>query len=253
MESRKRIYIGLLAGSLLFTVVLIGLIWYLISKRDIILSQIILIVIAIVAGIVFLILGIGIISIVIMIIRSKTIPSLENLTHIANDFLFPLTLFMGKVMGIRKEKILSSYIAVNNYLVGTKKLYIPSNKIMILLPHCLQNSECSIKITHDISNCKKCGKCKIGELKELADQYNTDIKVATGGTLARKYILETRPRGVIAVACERDLSLGIHDTGVLPVLGVLNCRPNGPCHNTDVDIAAVEEALKTMSEGGNNK
>ncbi|MBC7075448.1 MAG: DUF116 domain-containing protein, partial [Syntrophomonadaceae bacterium] len=58
------------------------------------------------------------------------------------------------------------------------------------------------------------------------------------------------PRGVVAVACERDLSAGIHDMGVLPVIGVLNCRPNGPCINTDVDVEAVEEALKTLCKGG---
>lgn len=250
MESKKRIYIGLLAGSLLFILILTGLVWYLLINRDIILSQIILIILATLAIIIFSILGIGIISIVIMIIRSKTIPSLENITFLANELLFPLTLFVGKLMGIQKEKILSSYIAVNNYLIRSKGLYIPSNKIMILLPHCLQNSECNIKITNNINNCKSCGKCKIGELKELANKYNADIKVATGGTLARKYIIEIKPKGVVAVACERDLSMGIHDTGALPVIGVLNCRPNGPCFNTDVNITAVEEALKTMSEGG---
>lgn len=251
MESKKRIYIGLLAGSLLFALILVGLVWYLLVKRDIIISQIILIIIAALAGFIFTILGIGIIAIVIMIIRSKTIPSLESLTYIANDLLFPLTLFTGKLMRIKQEKILSSYIAVNNYLISAKNLYIPSNKIMILLPHCLQNSECNIKITNDINNCKNCGKCKIGELKALTVKYNAIIKVATGGTLARKYILENKPKGVIAVACERDLSMGIHDTGALPVLGVLNCRPNGPCYNTDVDINAVEEALITLSKGGN--
>ncbi|NLB88666.1 MAG: DUF116 domain-containing protein [Syntrophomonadaceae bacterium] len=251
METKKRIYIGLLAGSLLFAIILIGLIWYLLVNRDIIISQIILVIIAAIAGVIFTILGIGIVSIVIMIIRSKTIPSLESLTYLANDLLFPLTLFTGKLMGIKKEKILSSYIAVNNYLISAKNLYIPSNKIMILLPHCLQNSECNIKITSDISNCKSCGKCKIGELKKLAEKYNATAKVATGGTLARKYILEKRPKGVIAVACERDLSMGIHDTGALPVLGILNCRPNGPCYNTDVDINSVEGALITLSKGGN--
>ncbi|HZK43584.1 MAG TPA: DUF116 domain-containing protein [Syntrophomonadaceae bacterium] len=250
MESKKRIYVGLLAGSLLFALALIGSIWYLLINRDIIISQIILVIMVALAIIIFGILGIGILSIIIMIIRSEAIPSLENITYLANDLLFPLTLFTGKLVGIKKEKILRSYIEVNNYLTKTKDLYIPSNKIMILLPHCLQNSECSIKITNDINNCKSCGKCKIGELKELAEEFNAVIKVASGGTLARKYILETRPRGVIAVACERDLSMGIHDIGTIPVLGVLNIRPNGPCYNTDVEVSDVYEALQTMSKGG---
>ncbi len=250
MESKKRLYVGLLAGSLLFVLILIGLVWYLLINRDIIISQILLIIIAALTVIIFIILGTGIMSIVVMIIRSKTIPSLENLTYIANDLLFPLTIFTGKILGINKSKILSSYVEVNNYLVKAKHLYIPSNEIMILLPHCLQNSDCKIKITNNIDNCRGCGKCKIGELKELASEYNAIIKVASGGTLARKYILENKPKGVIAVACERDLSMGIHDTGILPVLGVLNIRPNGPCFNTDVDVEEVQDALIMMSKGG---
>lgn len=250
MESKKRLYIGLLAGSLLFILILTGLVWFLVINRDIILSQIILIVLVALAVILFLILGISILAIVIMIIRSKTIPSLENITFLANELLFPLTLFIGKILGIKKERILSSYIAVNNYLIRAKDTYIPSSKIMILLPHCLQDSDCKIKITNDINNCKNCGKCKIGELKELAIKYNADIRVVTGGTLARKHITDLRPEGVVAVACERDLSVGIHDTGLLPVIGVLNCRPNGPCYNTDVNIIEVENAIITLSKGG---
>ena len=52
---------------------------------------------------------------------------------------------------------------------------------MILLPYCLQNSECKFKITIDINNCRNCGKCKIGALKELAEQYRVKLRVATGG------------------------------------------------------------------------
>ena len=95
-------------------------------------------------------------------------------------------------------------------------------------------------------NCRSCGKCKIGELKELAEQYGAHIKVATGGTLARKIIREIRPRAIVAVACERDLSSGIQDSGPVPVIGVLNCRPNGPCVNTDVSLEAVEQAINTI-------
>jgi len=72
--------------------------------------------------------------------------------------------------------------------------------------------------------------------------------VATGGTLARKIVKDFRPRLIIAVACERDLTSGIHDTYPLPVYGILNQRPNGPCWNTKVDIQRVEEAIQTFSQ-----
>ena len=70
--------------------------------------------------------------------------------------------------------------------------------------------------------------------------------VATGGTLARLIVVERRPHLIIAVACERDLSSGIQDSYPLPVFGVINHRPHGPCYDTLVDLEKVEEALKTF-------
>jgi uncharacterized protein len=62
------------------------------------------------------------------------------------------------------------------------------------------------------------------------------VVVATGGTLARRAVERHRPRTVVAVACERDLSSGVLDTFPLPVIGVINERPEGPCYNTRVDL-----------------
>ncbi len=208
-----------------------------------------LISIAVLLGMVFLILGLGILAIVIMIIKSRSIPSLEKLTLWANELLFPISLFIGRLLGVEKEKILKSFISVNNYIVASKRV-LPGEKILMLLPHCLQNSDCPFKITIDINNCKKCGKCPIGQLRELGDKYNAVLKVATGGTLARKWIEEVRPRAVIAIACERDLASGIQDTGGLPVLGVLNSRPNGPCFNTNVCLEQVDQAFRVIIQGG---
>jgi hypothetical protein len=108
----------------------------------------------------------------------------------------------------------------------------------------------SHKITIDVENCKQCGKCKIGDLKKLAAQNKCKLKVVTGGTLARKAIKEQHPGAVIAIACERDLSLGIQDISAIPVLGILNRRPHGPCMNTDVDMNRVQTALNFFSQGG---
>ncbi len=56
--------------------------------------------------------------------------------------------------------------------------------------------------------------------------------------------MQNRPRMIIAIACERDLASGIQDTYPLPVYGVLNDRPNGPCLDTQVSLIDVENALR---------
>lgn len=249
-ETRKRLYIGLLIGSLVLLLALIGIVFLLLTHPDGWLGSMLTMALAAAAGIFLFFLGIGVLAIVVMIWQSRSIPSLQQLSQMVNETLFPLTLLMGRLLGVSKERILRSYISVNNCLVRNKKILVQGPAILILAPHCLQNSDCPYKITVDVENCKGCGKCAVGALKELADKYHATLKVATGGTLARKYITEIHPQGVVAIACERDLSLGIHEISALPVVGVLNIRPNGPCWNTDVNLCQVEQAVMTFCKGG---
>ena len=76
------------------------------------------------------------------------------------------------------------------------------------------------------------------------------LAVATGGTLARRVIGEVRPLAIIAVACETDLTSGIQDSYPLPVYGVLNERPHGPCRDTTVNLDRVREAIAFFASAG---
>ena len=78
----------------------------------------------------------------------------------------------------------------------------------------------------------------------LADEMGFHFFIVTGGTLARQTVKKIRPKAVMAIACERDLTSGIQDVYPLPAVGVLNIRPNGPCFNTHVDIEQVREEIK---------
>ena len=82
----------------------------------------------------------------------------------------------------------------------------------------------------------------------LADEYQIKIAVATGGTLARRIIVQNRPEAIVAVACELDLTSGIQDSYPIPVIGILNDRPEGPCINTKVNIQKVRNAILDLLE-----
>jgi hypothetical protein len=70
--------------------------------------------------------------------------------------------------------------------------------------------------------------------------------------LARRIIVENRPEAIVAVACELDLTSGIQDSYPIPVIGILNDRPNGPCFNTKVDIDKVRDAIADFLEPKTN-
>lgn len=156
--------------------------------------------------------------------------------------LYPLFMLMGSFSMERKEKLQGLIIGLNNKLLRFEKTC--AKRILLLLPHCLQTNECDIRLTYNIHNCKRCGKCEIKDLIYLADENNLNLFVATGGNLARKIVKEVRPEAIVAVACERDLSSGIADSYPLPVFGIPNERPFGPCFNTRVSLDKVKEAIE---------
>ena len=155
----------------------------------------------------------------------------------------PLISFLAGIISYSKDDVRKFYVDVNNILVrsGGKK-YAPG-EVLILLPHCLQHSECTYKITNDIRNCRKCGRCCIGGILEIMEETGVKAAVATGGTLARRIVAESKPGLIVSVACERDLTSGISDVNCIPVVGLINERPFGPCHNTTVNIESFRKRL----------
>lgn len=155
---------------------------------------------------------------------------------------YPLIMVAGSFSKEKKERLQAFIIKINNQLI--KRERPRASRILLLLPHCLQINECDIRITHNIYNCKRCGRCEIKDLIEIADENNLKLFVATGGNLARKIVSDVHPEAIVAVACERDLSSGIADTFPMPVIGIPNERPYGPCINTRVSLEKVKEAIR---------
>lgn len=162
--------------------------------------------------------------------------------------LFPVITSIASAIGIPKNEIRKIYVKLNNSYIYSQKYNFKPEEILILIPHCVQKNSCKLKVTTDINNCANCGMCNIGNLVQLKEKLKVNIFVATGGTLARKIIIENRPKAVIAVACERDLTSGVQDVKKIPVLGVFNKRPNGPCVDTSIDIKEVEEAVNFFTK-----
>jgi hypothetical protein len=176
----------------------------------------------------------------------KVYPVMIFPVKLGMKIVMPFALFVTDVLKKDKDLIRSLFIDINNLFVESGDIRKSPDKIMLLLPHCLQNSECTKKVTNSVSNCVRCGRCKIGEIIETAEKKGVGVFVVTGGTAARNVIAREKPEMVLSVACERDLAIGISDVSKIPVIGVLNKRPNGPCVNTTVDVNVLAQKLERM-------
>ncbi len=246
MKTPKRVFLGLLlllTMLLLFSLIFLG--YFLMRPGTQVFQYTVLFLLIILAAVAIFSL-LSLILATITLLRGAPPPGLNRLAKKIIVFLFPLIVQLGKLLNITHERVQGSFIGVNNKLVEAEKQKVTPQKLLVLLPHCLQDENCRHKITLDPFNCQRCGKCPIDNLLTMVEKWQINVQVATGGTFARKAVELYRPGFVLAVACERDLSSGIVDSYPLPVWGILNERPLGPCRNTRVSIYALEKKLEEI-------
>lgn len=142
---------------------------------------------------------------------------------------------IGKLCGISRDKMGNSFVKFHNDLMYATKIGKGAKRFLLLLPRCLS------------AETRKA-------INTMADKYQFKAFTAFGGDEARKIIKDQRPDAVIGVACERDLISGIHDTAPkIPVFGLVNRRPEGPCKNTYIDIQELERIVRYCSSAPSGK
>jgi len=131
----------------------------------------------------------------------------------------------------------------------------PSQRVL-LLSHCLRPSQtCPGKFDKKGMNCPAdCREsCVLGRLKGSALGLGyRGVCIAAGGAMALRFVKEHKPRGIVAVACDKELKEGVSGVeeitkgnGEMPTIVIIPLTKDG-CVDTEVD---EEQALKTISLG----
>jgi len=245
-KPRKRLFLGLLLALELIIALSLFVLWYIPYRGFERLGSNLPILIGWGFGALLLLFSLGIVLIVLTVVRGREMPGTKRLRGLLIRYMFPVITVIGRFFGVAKDDIRRSFIEINNEFVRSESIKNPPRRILVLMPHCVQKDICPYRITVDVKNCRQCGQCDFSDLTDVAEKLGVQMTVATGGTLARRVVIETKPELILGVACERDLSSGIADTYPIPVLGILLDRPEGPCLNTRVSVDKVTEALNTF-------
>ena len=246
IKPRKRLFIGLLLSLEIVFALGLFILWFIPSRGYESFGKSLSVFWGWTFGVILVVFTLGLLLLVAIILRGKEVRGAKWLRGALVRYLLPVITVVGKFFGIPKDDIRRSFIEINNELVRSSSFKAPPKRILILMPHCIQRDICPYRITVAVNNCRQCGKCDFNELTQIADRLGIEMTVATGGTLARKVVVETKPELILGVACERDLAMGIVDTYPIPVIGILIDRPEGPCVNTRVNVDKVNDALETF-------
>ncbi len=143
-----------------------------------------------------------------------------------------------------------NFIKMNNSIFKLlQRTPLPAQNVLLLFPHCLQASSCKQNVTQNLDNCLRCGKCKVGELLKLRDEFKVECVLAGGGRQAVATARQPWVKAIIAVACEKELFEGIMATAPKAVFAIHNSQPFGFCKNTDVDIKQIRQAILRFVKG----
>jgi len=239
----KSLFLILSALSLVLLVTIVAFLLWLASPRLNEISTILATFIFITAVVFLLIMTVGMVILFMVCYGKRPIGPFHRLMRFSLNVIFQVNMLLGRLLFIPKERTEESFVKMNNAFLKVGGQRFRAEEVLILLPHCLQNHDCSHRVVNNIDNCTECGKCVIMDFKDVSKKYPVNVAVVPGGTLARMMIVQTRPGCIIAVACHRDLADGLLETFPIPGYGILNDRPFGPCMNTDVDIGKVRRFL----------
>lgn len=229
IEAPKALFIAFSCAALIFILLGILLFWYLVLPRLKELGT----GVAHTTGIAFSSFGVLLslwyaLQVLSSVFKVKLIPA-SIVKRFPLRLLFSVSVRLAKPFGISRDRIGNSFVKFHNDLMCATNAGRNAKRFLLLLPRCLS------------AETRK-------QINELCNRYQCKAFTAFGGDEARKIVREERPAAVIGVACERDLLAGIQDTAPkIPVLGLPNKRPEGPCKNTSVDIKELEELIRFCS------
>jgi hypothetical protein len=229
-ETGKGWFLGIAALIVLSNEIALALFWYLIAPRLGMLSP----GLPVVAGVVFIAVGVFLLVwfglLALSCFTEKNFLQSSFLAKLIINMI-PTAMKIGSRLGMSKDRLANSFIKVNNSLLRAGIISICRDRPIVLAPRCLTAGQKA-------------------QILELGKKYHCQVFTVGGGSAARKIIGKNKPSAIVAIACERDLLSGIKDVAPkLPVIGIPNRRPEGPCKNTEVDIKEFEEALKFSIEG----
>jgi len=231
IDEKLSTFLMLAAGAVLIFIACLQLAWYLTKPRIEQLSPLLSSLIEWSA------LGLAVVLLILVALETMLLlkfrKSLFPYTW-AEKFLLSLlskSMWLGEKVGISKDRVGNSFIKAHNLMVKSHAKELKADVLLILLPRCLEKET------------KR-------EVVERANGRAVHVVTAAGGEEARKAIRQYRPSLILAIACERDLISGIRDVAEkIPVLAIPNKRPEGPCKNTHLHLADLDDALRFIAEG----
>ncbi|WP_135613104.1 DUF116 domain-containing protein [Methanococcoides sp. AM1] len=163
--------------------------------------------------------------------------------NVLDFFFLPLKYFFCKFSDPRK---------LDRWMVSLKNSahksdFAKTKKRLMFVPHCMRSLDCPAYATKYGIQCKSCGKCVMGELKEDAKEYGYDLYIVTGSSFVKNILKDHYADGVLVIACDYEINKGMRSLAGTSVVTYGVPMLNDGCYNTKVDYDLVTDTMKMFA------
>ena len=147
-------------------------------------------------------------------------------------------------VGVEEQELFQLYVETKNRSMIESFAATPNNERVVLLPQCLRAKDCPAEIGEYGYECQQCGRCSVAKIMQLTKELGyKGTFIMPGGSLAKKVLVELKPKASLGVACYKELVMGSYLCEKVGVIGQGVELLKDGCINTIVNMKALKDAL----------
>jgi hypothetical protein len=147
-------------------------------------------------------------------------------------------------VGVEEKELFQLYVETKNRSLEKNFASTPYNERILLLPQCLRAKDCPAELGKYGYECKECGRCSVEKIKHVTkDLGYKGTFILPGGSIAKKILVEMKPKASLGVACFKELVMGSFLCEKMGVIGQGVALLKDGCINTIVDWKALNNTL----------
>ena len=148
----------------------------------------------------------------------------------------------------REEAWILSFCAWNNQRVREHFQLHRAGKALVLLPHCIQASNCQAGIVEDLGKCFSCGGCPAGEVLSNVLSANWNCQINNRSHKVYREVRAFNPDLIIALSCPDRLLKGLTKLSEVPSYVIPLQLPHGMCVDTTFSVPHLGAAMEALVE-----
>ncbi|WOF17311.1 DUF116 domain-containing protein [Methanoplanus sp. FWC-SCC4] len=118
------------------------------------------------------------------------------------------------------KELTAFFIRLHNTMNSKAFSKIESSKRAVFLPQCLRNSQCPANLTPEGLQCRRCGRCEIGQNIDRLENLGYNVWIAPGSTLIKRMVIKYKPEAVIGIGCLVEVKEGLDLLDKINIVGM---------------------------------